>query len=506
MVGMSDSTGEVAVASESGLVVIYRMAVSTTNVDDALGQALADLSLLDPMPSPIAEAQGMLFKFTGSKSDTAIARPYCVLSAHRGGVTTIRVSDIGFVAIGYDSGYLIFIDLRGPAIFYANSCDRLETRRRDSVFRKSTTPKLSQGPIEYASAISIMSLSVESRLSLVVVVGTNTGRVINFELLKEQTGAYTALLVNVLVVPSGSSVRAILACNSFGEDASATGIHLSAMHTDTDSTDCLMLVSEKEVVSFRGLADKIASTAVRASGRIVSAKLLTTSDLDGVILGVGIEPNVIELFSVPDLQPIRALSFASEQRLSSPHLQSNGDIIFMEDTNNLVLFNVFGHGGKEADQPTAALFDALKQPASKRPTISSWAWVTGTQYVRASDLDLLLSGGERPLSKRVLERLAADERQRILIERSTASRDKVANRAAQQSLRNAKGNDRDTGRNTFGTMQAYGEERGERVSQVNELYENMSKASGEWLSEIDKLASNAKKTAGKAALKSFLGF
>ena len=131
--------------------------------------------------------------------------------------------------------------------------------------------------------------------------------------------------------------------------------------------------------------------------------------------------------------------------------------------------------------------------------------MTGTQYMKSADLDLIITGGVRPLSKRAMERLAASQRQEALLEREVAH-SSAADKARLESARNVGGTSRRTGRNAFGDMQQSGQERGERVSQVNDVFENITKASGEWLSEIDKMTASAKKSAGKAALKNFLGF
>ena len=44
-----------------------------------------------------------------------------------------------------------------------------------------------------------------------------------------------------------------------------------------------------------------------------------------------------------------------------------------------------------------------------RPTISNFQWVSGTQYITPSDLDILIGGPDRPPSKRQIQQARADE-------------------------------------------------------------------------------------------------
>ncbi|CCG81966.1 putative SNARE-dependent exocytosis protein [Taphrina deformans PYCC 5710] len=474
-------------------------------MDSQLQQAFMDLSLVEPMPTPITEAKDMLFKFSGTRSAVATFEPLCVISARRGQVTALCVSAIGFVAIAYDSGFFILIDLRGPAIFHAARCDNFEVKKKDRMFKKPATPKVSSSIVEFVTAVSFLAMNVESRISLVAVLGTNQGRVISFELLKDSNGMYTAIMHNVLSISTLSSVQAVYACNQFGEALTATGLRLASINTDAEVPECLLVVADEEVVSYSDLSTKIASSLFRAPMANGNAQIVTIPNTGIVVLAIIQHSNTIELFSIPELKSLGTSSLRRNPAGQATILD-DGHVIVHDDAHSLSLFDLFGKSQKLETRPQSELYDALKQAAIPRPTISNWAWVTGTQYVKPTDLDHIITGGTRPLSKRALERLAASEKQQALLERQAASRDKASNRAVLQNARLAGGNDRGNGRNAYGEMQQHGQERGERISQVNDVFDNISKASGEWLSEIDKMTSNAKKSAGKAALKSFLGF
>lgn len=456
------------------------------------------------MPTPIKSAENMLFKFDTSRTSDAGIYPVCLVQAKRGQITCLTVSEIGFVAIGYDSGLFLMIDLRGPAIFFATECRDIVQKKEKSIFKKSDLSSPRTNSSEYVTACAFLGLNLEGRLSLTALIGTSEGRCVCMELLKEQNGAYTALQSNVYA--SGTSaIRELLGVNAFGENARASGTHLSDLHSDSDVPDCVIIVSDDNVTSLDGISTR-RSRAPYQGGGPSSAQLVKIAGVpELIILAVAQVSGGIECFSVPDLRPLGASSGSATARKGSPVITADGEVFYLDNKYELARVSMLACGKGVKSAPDA-LFDALKQPAIARPTISNLAWITGTQYVRPADLDLIISGGNRPLSKRALERLAAAERQQALLERQALAQDRTAaKRATLESARNSGGNDARTGSNAYGEMGIGGQERGERVSHLNDMYDNVSKASSEWLTELDKMASQAKKSAGKAAFKSLLG-
>lgn len=503
-IAVSKNTGELALASESGLVVIYQYCAPASDGGD-IDDAFLDLSLVDPMPSTVAAASNMLFAFSTPSSALATLSPRCVVSARKGQVSALTVSDVGFVGVAYDSGSFLLIDLRGPAIFFVGECSLLEMKKKDGMFKKTTNNTPTAHRDEHATAISFVTMTVDGRLSLVALVGTTRGRCISLELLKAPNGVYSALLQSIYTVSSCTAIKCILGCNQFGESIMANGSHLSTINMDADIPDCVLLVAADEVVCLSGLSHRLASVTFRGSGA-VSAEICTLAGTETLVLAVSQRSDTVEVFAIPSLHAFGSCTLSASPTNLPPTITDHGDVLLADDHGSMTLTNILGQGSSLSEQREIELFDTMKQPSIPRPTISTWAWVTGTQYVKPADLDLIISGGNRPLSKRALERLAASEKQQALLQRQAASRDKMANRATSQANRNIGGNDRATGQNAFGDMQQGGNERGELVSHVNDVFDNISKASGEWLGEIDKITSNAKKSAGKAVLRNYLGF
>jgi hypothetical protein len=94
-------------------------------------------------------------------------------------------------------------------------------------------------------------------------------------------------------------------------------------------------------------------------------------------------------------------------RTVSSVISRTGDVFGWTGPSEIVVMSVWGSG-----QPLPPSGDSLVNPNAvlpPRPTISNLQWMTGTQYVSPTDLDLLIGGEGRPPSKRMME-LAAAER------------------------------------------------------------------------------------------------
>lgn len=494
-VAVSGLAGELALASESGIVVLYRLNAKTN--DEQLADFVMDLSLVSPMPTPVKLAENMLFKFDSNNSTEAEVFPICVIQARRGQITSLKVSNVGFVAIGYESGLLMVVDLRGPAIFYANECSSIGAKKDKSIFKRADAVSPRPGDIEHPTACAFQATNLDGRLSLVVLVGTSLGRCICLELLKEASGVYEAVLSNVYSSSSTTAIRHIVGVGSIGESLDPTGSHLAELHTDANEPNCIFLVSDDEVTSVDSEMTKKYRTTFRGRGARSAQTIAIPGTPEVNILAIAQVSGGIEFFSIPELRVLGTSGLSGAANDTSSFITSSGEVFYNTEENELVQTNILGMSASRKRAPVA-LFDALKRPAIPRPTISNLAWITGTQYVRPSDLDLIISGGNRPLSQRAQERIAASAKQQELLGRRAIAQGKTADRSSLQSAKN-------TGGGAYGDMGTGGLERGERVNHINDLYDNISKASSEWLSEVDKMTSQAKKSAGKAAFKSLLG-
>lgn len=95
--------------------------------------------------------------------------------------------------------------------------------------------------------------------------------------------------------------------------------------------------------------------------------------------------------------------------LSSSIITPSGGIFGWTGPSELAYLHVWGTG----QQLTQSTMDKLYNPDAlppTRPTISNLQWISGTQYVSPTDLDLLIGGPDRPPSKRMMALAAEEER------------------------------------------------------------------------------------------------
>ena len=102
------------------------------------------------------------------------------------------------------------------------------------------------------------------------------------------------------------------------------------------------------------------------------------------------------------------LDMFDKTRINSTIVTSSGDIFGWTGPSEIAMLSVWGTG---LSVPKSQ--DKLFNPQSlipPRPTISNVQWLSGTQYVSPTDLDLLIGGPDRPPSKRMLAAAAEEDR------------------------------------------------------------------------------------------------
>lgn len=101
----------------------------------------------------------------------------------KGPISTIAVSDVGFVAVGSEAGFFSIIDLRGPSIiFQASPADFVKKDKRTS-FLKGHSKPASTGDYPVKIDFGVMTLDDNSYSSIACFVGTNQGKLATFKLL-----------------------------------------------------------------------------------------------------------------------------------------------------------------------------------------------------------------------------------------------------------------------------------------------------------------------------------
>lgn len=216
---LSSESCELAVGLKSGELVIFRWGVNRNAGRESPpshpNQTGALTSVTDRVDPSLSE--GLM--------------PFILLDQKDGPVTAVRMSDIGFVAAGFEGGNIVIIDMRGPAIIYnASASDFSKGERKGSLRRRSSNA--TSGKPEWATMLefSIMTLDGEDYSSISLHVGTNLGHLGTLKILPDQSGRYTVQYAGSVTLDNRILYIAPLNTDS-GRPASATQTAMGSLRS-----------------------------------------------------------------------------------------------------------------------------------------------------------------------------------------------------------------------------------------------------------------------------------
>ena len=151
-----------------------------------------------------------------------------------------------------------------------------------------------------------------------------------------------------------------------------------------------------------------------------------------------------------------------------------------------------------ASQPPAHKLYNPQALTPPRPTISNLQWISGTQYVTPSDMDILststsipvgdladnsqVGGPGRPPSKRMIDQMRSEEQQRRMAARPGASATTVSATANQDE-------------GYWAYMQRQVQERTERLGMMSENMDRLGENSSGYLDDVSKFVNQQKRKA-----------
>jgi len=177
------------------------------------------------------------------------------------------------------------------------------------------------------------------------------------------------------------------------------------------------------------------------------------------------------------------------RRLGDATISSTGDVLGWVGPSEIAVFNVWG-----PPLPLRPSEDRLFNEEAKippRPTISNIQWISGTQYMSPSDLDMLVGGPDRPPSKRTVEQMRADEQERRRAARGGRSAPESAAKGEQEGY--------------WSYMQRQVQERTQQLGLTGDSMDRLEENSGEWANDVSKYVSTQKRKAVFGLLGSKLG-
>ncbi|KAJ2899931.1 hypothetical protein MKZ38_002730 [Zalerion maritima] len=453
---LSSLTGEFVVGTSCGELVTWRWGLNPNPGHDTAKD-------LPPNPGDITDIS--------CRAEPPLKEglmPTFLYEMMQGPVSATRISDIGFIAVGSETGHFSIIDLRGPRVIYsANTGDFIKAEKRSSILRHSThggaTP-----PKEWATTIEfgVMTLDDDGYSSIACFVGTNIGHVVTFKLLPANGGAYTVSPAGVV----SADEKVIALCPIMadtGRSAVATGHLVSGLRSGQNVNGALVVVTTREARVLRPATSKGASKTFD-DYLVHSAAVSSRIDVGGVTSHALVTVSgdrMARAFTLPGLKEINKheLAMMDMSWADKSMVTSEGDVLAWASPSELALVQLWGTSEKLEDGTQDILINPeLEVPP--RPTISNLQWISGTQYISPSDLDMLIWPDRPP--RRDLNG---------------------------EVLSNANAGPSGPGEGWGDYMMRMLNERAEKLNTVNDGMQNLSDATNQWAEDMGKVAKKQKR-------------
>ncbi|EPE35895.1 WD40 repeat-like protein [Glarea lozoyensis ATCC 20868] len=460
MMSMGLQTGELAVGTSRGEVVLYRW-----GGNKRVGQELSqDLDVVSGGLTDIS-----------IRAEPALKeglQPYVLYDLAQGPIHALGVSDMGFVGVGSEGGVFSLIDMRGPSIIFTGSVNDFgKAEKRSSFMRKGSSHTTSRPDWPVILEFGVMTLEGDNYSSIACFVGTNLGKVATFKIIPDAKGAYTAQFAGVTSL-DGKIVSISPIVSSTGNRAAATGATVGSLRDGIQTHGTLVVASQKEAKIFKPASARGASKSF--DDFLCESACVTEFDGHGFALVGVFADRSIHAYSIPALKEIAAskVDKLDKSRLGSSIVTPSGCVFGWTGPSELAMLNVWGTG-----EPLPKSHDHLFNPKvtiPPRPTISNMQWISGTQYVSPIDLDLLIGGPDRPPSKRMMALAAEEDR----LARSGGS-SRAGTAPAQE------------GWGDYMTRQL--NERTERLNIIGDSTDQMLENSQGWAEDVNKFVSRQKR-------------
>ncbi|KAK3346749.1 lethal giant larvae like, C-terminal-domain-containing protein [Lasiosphaeria hispida] len=390
---MADVTGEFAAGTRTGEVVVFRWGGNNYFGRD-------EAKPTDPNPGGITDIS--------SRAEPSLKeglQPFILYEMMQGPISVVSVSNVGFVAVGSEGGFLSIIDLRGPSvIFQAPASEFLKSEKRPSFLKSHHSSPTRDWPV--AIEFSVMTFDGDSYSSIACFVGTNMGRVATFKLLPTGEG-YSAKLVGVTNL--SDKVIAICPINAdTGHTAAATGPVVASLREGRQVNGILVVVTQTEIRLFKPASGKGASKSF--DDQLCDAAAVTEFPQHGFAIVALFGDRTTRAYSIPALKEIgrKSLPMLDASRTISASITKTGDVFGWTGPSEIAVLPVWGLGKPLENSDDTLINPELAMPP--RPTISNFQWISGTQYISPTDLDLLIGGPDRPPSARMIAAAAAEQR------------------------------------------------------------------------------------------------
>ncbi|KAL8948948.1 MAG: hypothetical protein Q9222_004900 [Ikaeria aurantiellina] len=407
----------------------------------------------------------------------------------QGEVTALKMSDVGFVAAGFQQGGLVVIDLRGPAVIFETAVSELSSQSKHGSFRRSNSH--SQQKAEWPTCIEfgVMSLEGEDYSSILLFVGTKLGRLATFKILPESHGGYSVHFAGSNTVEDKVILIAPLDAD-LGDPTEATQNAVAGLRNGLRVNGVLLVTTTTGVKMFRPPAAKGAHKTFD-DVFCDSAAVVRYQAAGYALLGLFGDGSA-RTYSVPSLKQMASVAVSNTldiRRFADAVITPTGDIIGWTGPSEMTLLNVWGTGSN-----LTRSMDKLLNPEAiipPRPTISNVQWMTGTLHVTPADMDALIGGPNRPPSRRMIEQRRAEEEQQRAMKRA----DTAGSTSTQKEEEGY-----------WAYMQRQMQERTQSLNIMGDSMDHVEEQSSSWADDVNKYVSKQKKKAVMGFIGSKIGF
>lgn len=464
---LAGASGELAVGLRSGELVVFRWGHNRN----------AGREPPASRPNQPGVLTSVVDRVEPSLSEGLV--PFTLLDQKDGPVTAVRMSEVGFVAAGFEGGSIAVIDMRGPAIIYtASIADFSKSHSKGSIRRRASSAAGSKPEWATHLEFSVMMLEGEDYSSILLHVGTNLGHLATFKILPDPSGRYTVQYAGSVALDNKVMYIAPINADS-SKPASASQAAVGSLRTGLKVNGAVLAVTPTSIHLFRPATSKGAHKSFD-SFFCDSAGVVRYRDQGHALVGLFGDGNA-RAYSIPSLRELASTKVGDIldiRRFSDAVITPTGNILGFTGPSEMASISIWGTG-EDLTRSQDKLFNpvALIPP---RPTISTVQWVTGTQYITPADMDILIGGPDRPPSKRMIMQAKAEEEQRRQAGRSAASSQAAA--AVGQS---------DEG--YWAYMQRQIQERTEKLGVVGDSMSNLEQNSANWADDVNKFVSRQKR-------------
>ncbi|KAM3418026.1 hypothetical protein BST61_g6236 [Cercospora zeina] len=479
----ASASGELSAGLRSGEFVVFRWAnnknAGREPTAPKTSQPGAIVNIVDRMDPSLNEGLG----------------PHVMVDQKDGPVTAVCQSEIGFTAAAFEGGSVIAIDLRGPAIILKTSVQDFVKASKGGSLRRRSSAAASKPEWATTLSFSIMVLDGDDYSSIALHVGTNLGNLATFKIVPDPSGRYTTQFAGHVAL-GDTRVMYIAPINAdTGKPATATQSVMGNLRGGLRVNGALVAVTPTNVHIFKPATSKGAHKSFD-NFFCDAASIVRYHDQGYALVGMFGDGRA-RAYTIPSLRELASIDLTNinntgtgidVKRLGSAAIMPTGHILAFTGPSELALLHIFGTG-ETLPRRQDKLFNP-ERLIPPRPTISTVQWLTGTQYLTPSDMDILIGGADRPPSKRMIAQAKADEEQRRKADRSATASANVGQQ--------------DEG--YWAYMQRQLAERTEKLGLVGDNMEQLEQNSSNWLNDVNKFVNKQKRNAAGGIIKAKFGF